>query len=74
MPKVFRAYELMIAATEINASYKTRSGASVSEMYPLTAEATEVMSRELAEAEAAADNPKDETFRSRLNELKRFLH
>lgn len=67
-----KSYELMIEATKTNASYKTRSSEAVNEIYPLTAEAVEVMSQKLAEAEAAADNPKDETFRSRLNELKRI--
>ena len=66
------AYKLMIEATETNATYTTRSGEPVNEIYPLTAEATEEMLNKLQEAENAADNPKDETFRQRLNELKRI--
>lgn len=64
------AYKLMIEATETNASYKTRRGKSVNEIYPLSAEAAEAMSQKLKEAEAVADNPKDETFQYRLKELK----
>lgn len=65
------AYKLMIEATETNASYKTRSGKSVNEIYPLSAAAAEAMSQKLKEVEAAADNLKDETFQYRLKELKR---
>ncbi len=66
------AYKLMIEATETNALYKTRSGKSVNEIYPLTATAVKEMSLKLKEAEAAADNPNDETFQYRLKELKRI--
>lgn len=67
------AYKLMSEAMETNASYTTHSGQSVNEIYPLSADAVETMSKKLEEAEAAADNPNDDLFQNRLKELRRVV-
>lgn len=65
-----KAYQLLLEAMSANGSCKTQSGEPVNEIYPLTANAADVMEQKLKEAEVVAENLNDQTLKNRLNELK----